>query len=233
MKKMLLIFFKKPLKLIKTILENSGFQLASRWKHCCVDDQSSGVTSMVWWRAPRAECTCKWPSESLVWGHNGGRGNLPNLHHFNSNFLPCRVDGSKQIIKLFLHLSCLFVWHLATTKHNLRARHVLSDLVRANYGTSVVAECNAWSAGKSTKATQLQLCAPVTKVRKRGGRPQPPASEKPGITATLTERSQDPTASPIIVRWWHSDFKALPIIVRYDTVILKLHLLLYAMTQWF
>ena len=148
---------------------------------------------MVWWRAPRAESTCKWPSESLVWGHNGGRGNLPNLHHFNSNFLPRRVDGSKQIIKLFLHLSCLFVWHLATTKHNLRARHVLSDLARANYGTSVVAECNAWSVGKSTKAARLQLCAPVTKVQKRGGRPQPPASEKPGITATLTERSQDPT----------------------------------------
>ena len=150
-------------------------------------------THMVWWRAPRAESTCKWPSESLVWGHNGGRGNLPNLHHFNSNFLPRRVDGSKQIIKLFLHLSCLFVWHLARTKHNLRARHVLSDLARANYGTSVVAECNAWSAGKSTNAARLQLCAPVTKVRKRGGRPQPPASEKPGITATLTERSQDPT----------------------------------------
>ena len=149
---------------------------------------------MVWWRAPRAESTCKWPSESLVWGHNGGRGNLPYLHHFNSNFLPRRVNGSKQIIKLFLHLSCLFVWHLATTKHNLRARHVLSDLARANYGTSVVAECNAWSGGKSTKAARLQLCAPVTKVWKRGGRPQPPASEKPGITATLTERSQDPTS---------------------------------------
>ena len=104
--------------------------------------------------------------------------------------------GSKQIIKLFLHLACLFVWHLATTKHNLRARHVLSDLARANYGTSVVAECNAWSAGKSTKAARLQLCAPVTKVRKRGGRPQPPASEKPGITATLTEQSQDPTCLP-------------------------------------
>ena len=150
---------------------------------------------MVWWRAPRTESTCKWPSESLVWGQNGGRGNLPNLHHFNSNFLPRRVDGSKQIIKLFLHLSCLFVWHLAPTKHNLCARHVLSDLARANYGTSVVAECNAWSAGKSTKAARLQLCALVTKVRKRGGRPQPPASEKPGITATLTERSQDPTKS--------------------------------------
>ena len=50
--------------------------------------------------------------------------------------------------------------------------------------------------GKSTKAAPLQLCAPVTKVRKRGGRPQPPASEKPGITATLTERSQDPTLPP-------------------------------------
>ena len=149
---------------------------------------------MVWWRAPRAESACKWLSESLVWGHNGRRGNLPNLHHFNSNFLPRRVYGSKKIIKLLLHLSCLFVRHLATTKHNLRARHFLSDLARANYGTSVVAECNAWSAGKSTKAARLQLCAPVTKVRKRGGRPQPPASEKPGITATLTERSQDPTS---------------------------------------
>ena len=110
-----------------------------------------------------------------------------------TQLLPRRVDGSKQIIKLSLHLSCLFVCHLATTKHNLRARHVLSDLARANYRTSVVAGCNAWSAGKSTKAARLQLCAPVTKVRKRGGRPQPPASEKPGITATLTERCQDPT----------------------------------------
>ena len=145
---------------------------------------------MVGWGAPRAESTCKWPSEPLVWGHNG------RSHHLNSNFLPRRVDGSKQIIKLFLHLSCLFVWHLATTKHNLRARHVLSDLARANYGTSVVAECNAWSAGKIPKPHGLQLCAPVTKVRKRGGRPQPPASEKPGITATLTERSQDPTYTP-------------------------------------
>ena len=151
---------------------------------------------MVGWGAPRAKSTCKWPSECLVWGHKGGRGNLPDLHHFNSNFLPGRVDGSKQIIKLFLHLSCLFVWHLATTKHNLRARHVLSDLARANYGTSVVTECNAWSAGKIPKPHGLQLCAPVTKVRKRGGRPQPPASEKPGITATLTERSQDPTDLP-------------------------------------
>ena len=106
------------------------------------------------------------------------------------------VDGSKQIIKLFLHLTCLFFWHLATTKHNLRARHVLSDLARANYGTSVVAECNAWSAGKIPKPHSLQLCAPVTKVRKRGGRPQPPASEKPGITATVPERSQDPTLPP-------------------------------------
>ena len=115
-------------------------------------------------------------------------------HHLNSNFLLLRrVDGSKQIIKLFLHLSCLFVWHLATTKHNLRARHVLSDLARAIYGTSVVAECNAWSAGKIPRPHTLQLCAPVTKVRKRGGRPQPLASEKPGITATLTERCQDPT----------------------------------------
>ena len=114
-------------------------------------------------------------------------------HHLNSNFLPRRVDGSKQIIKLFLHLSCLFVWHLATTKHNLRARPVLSELARANYGTSVVAECNAWSAGKIPKPHGLQLCAPVTKVRKRGGRPQPPVSEKPGIIATLTKRSQDPT----------------------------------------
>ena len=154
------------------------------------------LNNMVGWGAPRAESTCKWPSESLVWGHNGGQGNLPDLHHFNSNFLPRRIDGSKQIIKLFLHLSCLFVWHLATTKHNLRARHVLSDLARANYGTSVVAECNARSAGKIPKPHGLQLCAPVTKVRKRGGRPQPPASEKPGITATLTERSQDPTLPP-------------------------------------
>ena len=46
---------------------------------------------------------------------------------------------------------------------------------------------------KNTKVHSLQLCAPVTKVRKRGGRPQPPAPGKPGITATLTERSQDPT----------------------------------------
>ena len=58
---------------------------------------------------------------------------------------------------------------------------------------SVVAECNAWSVGKVPKPHGLQLCAPVTKVRKRGGRPQPPASQKPGITATLTKRSQDPT----------------------------------------
>ena len=163
---------------------------------CLVKVNISFCSVMVWWRAPRAESTCKWPSESLVWGHNDGQVNLPNLHHFNSNFLPRRVDGSKQIIKLFLHLSCLLIWHLATTKHNLRARHVLSDLARASYGTSVVAECNAWSAGKNTKAARLQLCAPVTKVRKRGGRPQPPASEKPGITATLTERSQDPTLPP-------------------------------------
>ena len=119
------------------------------------------------------------------------------------NFLPRRVDGSKQIIKLILHLSCLFVWHLATTKHNLRARHVLSDLARANYGTSVVAECNAWSAGKIPKPHSLQLCAPVTKVWKRGGRPQPPASEKPGITATLTERSQDPTSTCILIQSSH------------------------------
>ena len=34
---------------MKTILENSGFPLASRWKHCCVDDESSGVTSMARW----------------------------------------------------------------------------------------------------------------------------------------------------------------------------------------
>ena len=115
-----------------------------------------------------------------------------------------RVDGSKQIIKLFLHLSCLFVWHLATTKHNLRARHVLSDLARANYGTSVAAECNAWSAGKIPKPHSLQLCAPVTKVRKRGGRPQPPASEKPGITATLTERIQDPTFIILLTSKWFS-----------------------------
>ena len=60
-------FFQKiPRNLIKTILENSGFQLASRWKHCCVDFQPSGVTSMGRWRAPRAESTCKWPLESLV-----------------------------------------------------------------------------------------------------------------------------------------------------------------------
>ena len=83
-------FFQKIPKINQTILENSGFQLASRWKHCCVDDQSSGVTSMVWWAyvggssmvgwgAPRAESTCKWPSEPLVWGHNGRRGNLPDL----------------------------------------------------------------------------------------------------------------------------------------------------------
>ena len=32
---------------------------------------------------------------------------------------------------------------LATAKHNLHARHVPTDLARANYGTSVVAECNA------------------------------------------------------------------------------------------
>ena len=158
---------------------------------------------MVGWGAPRAESTCKWLSESLVWGHNGGQANLPDLHHFNSNFLPRRVDGSKQIIKLFLHLSCLFVWHLATTKHNLRARHVLSDLARANYGTSVVAECNAWSAGKIPKPHALQLCAPVTKVWKRGSRPQPPASEKPGITSTLTERSQDPTGTLVIYEGGH------------------------------
>ena len=39
------------------------------------------VTSkhMVYWGAPRAESTWKWPSEPLVWGHNGRRGNLPNL----------------------------------------------------------------------------------------------------------------------------------------------------------
>ena len=78
-KNVIFFIFLNPLKLIKTILENSGFQLASRWKHCCVDDQSSGVTSMVGWGAPRAESTCKWPSEPLVWGHNGRRGNLPDL----------------------------------------------------------------------------------------------------------------------------------------------------------
>ena len=50
------------------------------------------------------------------------------------------------------------------------ARPRLSDLARANYGTSVVAKCNAWSAGKIPKPHTLQLCAPVTKVRKRGGR---------------------------------------------------------------
>ena len=38
------------------------------------------------WGAPRAESTCKLPSESLVWCRNGGRGKLPNLHHFNSNY---------------------------------------------------------------------------------------------------------------------------------------------------
>ena len=154
--------------------------------HSPSTDELSSTEEYVWGdgRAPRAESTCKWPLGSLVWGRNGGRGKLPNLHHFNSNFLPRRVDGSKQIIKLFLHLSCLFVWHLATTKHNLRARHVLFDLATATYGTSVVAECNAWSAGKVPKPHGLQLCAPVTKVRKRGGRPQLPASEKPGITAT-------------------------------------------------
>ena len=38
-----------------------------------------GATSMVGWGATRAESTCKWPSEPLVWGHNGRRGNLPDL----------------------------------------------------------------------------------------------------------------------------------------------------------
>ena len=65
-------------------------------------------------------------------------------HHLNSNFLHLRrVDGSKQIRKLSLLLSCLLVYHMATAKHNLRARHVSTDLARASYGTSVVAECNA------------------------------------------------------------------------------------------
>ena len=43
---------------------------------------------MVGWGAPRAESTCKWPSEPLVWGHNGRRGNLPDLTIYTQTSFP-------------------------------------------------------------------------------------------------------------------------------------------------
>ena len=92
-------FQKNPLKLMKTILENSGFQLASRWKHCCVDDQSSGVTSMAWWAYVGSSIMgSQWPTRDSA-----------QSHHLNSNALLLRrVDGSKQVRKLSPLLSCLF-----------------------------------------------------------------------------------------------------------------------------
>ena len=39
------------------------------------------------WGASRAEDTCESPLGSLVWARNGGRGKLPNILHYNTNFL--------------------------------------------------------------------------------------------------------------------------------------------------
>ena len=77
---------------------------------CCMCWVNVVALGYIWWDgeplAPRvpqvtvgaSSVGSQWPTRESA-----------RSHHLNSNFLPRRVDGSKQIIKLLLHLSCLFV----------------------------------------------------------------------------------------------------------------------------
>ena len=68
------------------------------------------------WGASRAEDTCE--LGSLVWARNGGRGKLPNILHYNTNFLS---PSNRQFqvnhkslppLVMFIHLD---IWQLQRT----------------------------------------------------------------------------------------------------------------------
>ena len=134
---------------------------------------------------PRAGDTCEWPLGSLVWACKGEREKLPNILHYNINFLSPsnrRFQVNHKTLPPLVMFIRLDIWQL---QHTTPARHVLLDSERPTYGTSAVAERNIWSAGKLPRPHGLRPAAPGTKVPKRGSRPQILASGKPGITATL------------------------------------------------
>ena len=70
------------------------------------------------WGVSRDGYTCEWPLGSLVWARNGGRGKLPNILHYNTNFLSMsnrRFQVNHKTLPPLVMFIRLDIWQLQRT----------------------------------------------------------------------------------------------------------------------
>ena len=96
-KKMLLIFFKKSLKIqIKLSLKTAVFNLRLGENTVAFSISPQGSPVWEYGVVPRVGDTSIWSSESPVWTCKGEREKLPNILHYNVNFLsPSNLNNSQ------------------------------------------------------------------------------------------------------------------------------------------